>query len=432
MPKEMSIAKGFVALSIAQAVLYTSPLALLWLLGRHYSDGDIGKFLLIQSLGALGSIGIEFGLSLPAIRYLNSNIEDFNNIDIRRYVNDIHIAKAIMSFFVFPALAVAIFYIISTDEIEWLFGAFLVAVGVGYRPMWLSQAFQKYYLLVQAECGSSIVAFFGVWIAINFECRASLLLIIWTLPKIIAYGMIMSRFGVGLLPSSISFSRSVLLLRSNVWFFISRSATSFSNLAMPAALFGVYGLQITTNYQKAERIFTAIQNFNFIASQVIFPKVASRPEGELQRNGVQDHSLLSNLSISVRLSLLQIGMAVILAIGLYVTAGPVIHFMWGEADQSAVVANLRVLAVIMVVSVINTAACLNFLIPAKLDAVAIGATIVGAVATFGCIYVQPSIFHGFEGAGAILIGELAALVIVLFGFLILFKVGTYRFWNGLK
>nr|WP_315458584.1 oligosaccharide flippase family protein [uncultured Sphingorhabdus sp.] len=398
----MILLKSFFSLGLLQALSYAAPLIVLWAIGQSYTDAELGQFLIIQSVAAFGSIFIEFGFHIPAVR---SASEAKSIGRLGDYLWDIHLAKLMLTVAVIPCLLIfIIFKIPGGSNPIFLISTIFISCTTAFRPLWFFQTINSFKILIYLEIVGVLIGLIFASFSAYFRLNISLVLLAWCLPKsllliisvVYCHTTFPARFG--------TIKRALLELQKSGKFFISKFSTSAMHLTAPMILLLVVGPSAALVFQKAERVFTAFQTFLNVVSQVTYPIIV-----DYARLGSQDSRKISPAIINA----IQILMSLSVSLFILIFAPHLIQILWSERNDDAT-SVLRILAIAIPFININTVIGLNYLMPKGRDFSVIVPSLGGAIGAVSALFLLPNVFGASIGAWSILIGEFVVFVIIAF------------------
>jgi O-antigen/teichoic acid export membrane protein len=398
----MILFKSFFSLGLLQALSYAAPLIVLWAIGQSYTDAELGQFLIIQSVAAVGSIFIEFGFHIPAVR----SASDAKSIGrLGDYLWDIHIAKLILTVPVLPCLMIFIIFKIpgGSDPI-FLICAILITCATAFRPLWFFQTINSFKMLIYLEIIGVAIGLIFASFSAYFRLNISLVLLAWCLPKsllliisvVYCHKIFPAKFG--------TIRRALLELQKSGKFFISKFSTSAMHLTAPMILLLLVGPGPALVFQKAERVFTAFQTFLNVISQVTYPIIVDYARLDSQKSRRLSPAIINAIQILMSLSA---------SLFILIFAPYLIQILWSERNDDAA-AVLRILAIAIPFININTVIGLNYLMPKGKDFSVIIPALGGAIGAMSALFLLPKVFGASMGAWSILIGEFVVFVIIAF------------------
>lgn len=388
------------SLGFLQALSYAAPLLVLWAIGNSYTDAELGQFLIVQSVAAFGSIFIEFGFHMPAVR---SASEAKRKNCLGDYLWDVHIAKLLLTIITIPLLLIFIvFEIDGGSSVILLFCAFLMCSANAFRPLWFFQTIDSFKTLLLFELTGTIIGFFFAIFSSFMKFDIVYVLLMWCLPRsILLIGLVL--YCHIIYPAKIgNLKRSLIELKKNFKFFVSKFSTSAMHLTAPMILLLIIGPRAALTFQMAERIFTAFQTFLFVISQVTYPKI-------IQYASKEDTT--TEKATPLIINTIQILLSLISSVFLLIFAPYLVKILWSENNQE-VTTVLRILAVSIPFININIVIGFNYLIPRGMDYSVIIPALSGALCTISALFFLPRVLGASIGAWSILFGEFFAFLII--------------------
>lgn len=392
--------KSLFSLGFLQALSYAAPLLVLWAIGNSYADAELGQFLIVQSVAAFGSIFIEFGFHMPAVRSA-SDAKRINRLG--DYLWDVHIAKLILTTVTIPLLLIFIaFQITGGSSVILLFSAALICSANAFRPLWFFQTIDSFKTLLLFELTGTLMGFVLAIFASFLKLDIKYVLLMWCLPRsilligLVAYCHIIYPARIG------NITRSLMELKKNFKFFISKFSTSAMHLTAPMILLLIIGPRAALTFQMAERIFTAFQTFLFVISQVTYPKIIQYAEKEVVGNSKATPFIINTV---------QIILSFLASLFLLIFAPYLIELLWSENNEQ-VTTVLRILAISIPFININIVIGFNYLMPRGMDYSVIIPALCGAICTISALFLLPKGLGASIGAWSILFGEFFAFLII--------------------
>lgn len=373
------------------------PFALLWIIGRTYNELQIGAFLIVQSISAFSSIFIEYGFHLSAVRKASTALTEKRLGD---YLFDVHMSKLLLSVVAVPISLCFIYFYVEQGH----FGLFascsiMLMLSVGFRPLWIFQALGSYDKLVKFELAATVASLAASSFAAISGAAIEWALFAWALPKFIFTSSLilqLHRTHKGKIPN---FNNVKLEIFENSKFFLSKSCSSIIHLSIPSILIIYSGPHSALMFQKAERIYTALQSFLFIISQVLFPKIIDMNNDINSKRNILNYNIIY-ISTSLFASLI-----------LFTFSPYIIAILWGSPDEKASEI-LRILAVSIPIIHISTAVCINYFLPAQKDAYFVIPSVVGAATALILLLLFSFAATAKGGAQAIVLSESMVLLMV--------------------
>jgi O-antigen/teichoic acid export membrane protein len=155
------------------------------------------------------------------------------------------------------------------------------------------------------------------------------------------------------------------------------------------------------DFQRAERIFTAVQSLLLVVSQAGFARVV-RLSGDAR----------AARATALRATGWQLGLSSAVALVVFVTSPLLVQVMWGTADADTATL-LRVYALGFPLLALNVAIGLNVLLPQRRDRVVVGGTMAGALTALLLVSPLASSLGPLGAVAAVLAGELVVLIVMV-------------------
>jgi O-antigen/teichoic acid export membrane protein len=388
-----------VSLGVIQVAGYVLPFATLAVAGRLVPPGPLSDFLYVQSCAALLAIVVDYGFHLSAVRAAGAAMASGTE---RRAYSAIHAAKAVL---LLLALAAAAGLAATSGDIVFtpamLAGLCLAVTAYGARPLWYFQVHERYRRLILVEIASGLVALVAVAAVATHAPDAGALAIAWALPRFLASLVLVcsihSKHGFEWIKP-----REVLrTLRDSFGLFLHKASASAVHLGIPVLVAHLLARTDLLDFQRAERIFTAVQSLLLVVSQAGFARVV-RLSADVN----------AARATALRASWLQLGLSTAVAIFVFMTSPFLVQIMWGVADEETV-ALLRVYACGFPLLALNAAIGLNVLLPQRRDAAVVGGALAGALTALSLVEPLVSSLGSLGAVAAVLAGELVILLVML-------------------
>lgn len=389
--------RSAISLGVMQVISYVVPFATLAIVARLAPGQATSGFLFVQSLGALLSIIVEYGFHLSAVRLTGEALLAGTE---RRTYSTIHACKAIL-FAVSLAigLGVAIFSSQMRITPDMLLGMALAVFSYGARPMWYFQAHEKYWHLIKAELAASSISLIAVTVIALHIPQPGILAIAWAGPRFIATVALISgihrNHGFEWIPLKVLMST----LRASFLLFLHKTAASAVHLGVPVVTAFLLTPSDLLSFQKAERIFTALQSLLLVVSQASYALIVKQTnEPDITRR------------LALHATFYQVCMSSLTTILVMLTAPWLMLLFWGDKHIDTTLLQLYALGLPLLA--INAALGLNYLIPRKCDMAVVSAAISGATVTMASVHTFTSLWGPHGAILSVLSGEFCILVVM--------------------
>lgn len=399
------------SLGVIQVTGYVLPFATLAVAARLAPSGHLSAFLYVQSCAALLAIVVDYGFHLSAVRAAGDALAGGTE---RRTYSAIHSAKAVL---LLLALAAAAVLAATSSDIVFtpaMLAALCLAVAAyGVRPLWYFQVHERYRRLIQVEIASGLVALIAVTLVAGRAPDAGSLALAWALPRFLANVLL-----VGAIHAKHGFEWIEPLevwrvLRDAFGLFLHKASAAAVHLGVPVLAAHLLTRIDLLEFQRAERLFTALQSLLLVVSQAGYARVVR----------LSDNAAAARLT-AVQASGWQLGLSSAVSLVVIMASPVLVRVMWGVTDDETA-ALLRVYALGFPLLALNAAIGLNVLLPQRRDAAVVGGA--GAGALTALLLVEPlTSALGSRGAVlAVLAGE-SVILLVMLAALILGRIAVVR------
>ncbi len=389
--------RSVISLGVIQVISYVVPFATLAIAARLAPGQAISGFLFVQSLAALLSIIVEYGFHLSAVRMTGEALTAGTE---RRTYSTIHACKAIL-FVVSLAIGIGVAVFGSQIRItpDMLLGISLAVFSYGARPMWYFQAHGKYWHLIKTELAASSVSLIAVTVVALYLPQPGILAIAWIAPRFIATIALISGIHRNHGFEWIPLQELMSTIRDSFLLFLHKAAASAVHLGVPVVTAYLLTSSDLLGFQKAERIFTAVQSLLLVVSQASYALI-------VKQNGEPDVTR----RIAFRGTLYQVCVSTLATILVVLTAPWLMLLFWGDRNSDATLLQLYALGFPLLA--INAALGLNYLLPRKCDMVVVAAAISGAVVTMASVHTFTSLWGPQGAILSVLSGEFCMLIVM--------------------
>ncbi|MFZ4744923.1 MAG: lipopolysaccharide biosynthesis protein [Limnohabitans sp.] len=389
--------RSAISLGVIQVISYVVPFATLAIVGRLAPGQAISGFLFVQSLAALLSIIVDYGFHLSAVRMTGEALTAGTE---RQTYSTIHACKAILfAFSVLIIIGVAFFDSQMRITPDMLLGISLAAFSYGARPIWYFQAHGKYWRLIKTELAASSVSLIAVTVVALYFPQPGILAIAWAAPRFIATVALIAGIHRSHGFEWIPLQALMSTLRDSFLLFLHKSAASAVHLGVPVVTAFLLPPMDLLSFQKAERIFTAIQSLLLVVSQASYALIVKHnSESDLTRR------------IALRATFYQVSISFLATILVVLTAPWLMLLFWGDRNFDTTLLQLYALGFSLLA--INAALGLNYLLPRKCDMVVVAAAISGAVVTMASVYIFTSLWGPQGAIFSVLSGEFCMLIVM--------------------
>lgn len=271
--------------------------------------------------------------------------------------------------------------------------------------MWYFQAYENYWRLIKIEITASAVALAAVTVVAQYLPHPGALAIAWSAPRFIATTVLI--YGIHKTHGFewISLQGVVITLRDSLPLFLHKASASAVHLGIPVAIAFLLTQSYLLEFQRAERIFTAVQSLILVISQASYALIVK-----------QISDCAANSRVALRATFLQLGISFMATILVVLTAPWLMMLFWGGRHADAVYL-LRLYALGFPLLAINAALGLNYLLPRKRDVIVVGAAIFGATVTMVIVHPLTSLWGAQGAIVSVLSGEFCMLILMSCGLL---------------